>query len=306
MNCSVDPPSTAPRENRPSRALSYARLLRIPNVFTAIADIALGAFVTGDGREFGWLAAASACLYSAGMVWNDVFDLDQDSRERPFRPLPSGMIPIRSAHRLGATLLLTGFAFATVVGIRSAAIAGALVVAILGYDAVLKRTRFGPAAMGACRFLNVLLGLSAADWQPVSPGLQLHLAAVVGIYVLGVTWFARTESRGSSPRHLTGASWVVAGALALALPLPLHGEAGRASWLFPYLLTAIGIGLSAPALVAIRDPAPPIVQRGVKTAILGLIALDAILATAISGVYGLSILVLLPPAVWIGRRVYST
>lgn len=292
--------------NAPSRLISYARLVRLPNVFTAIADIALGAIATGDGRSFGWLAAASACLYSAGMVWNDVFDINQDSRERPFRPLPSGAISLLAARWLGTFLLAAGVGFAAIVGSRSAVIASVLVLAILGYDRFLKRTRLGPVGMGLCRFLNVLLGFSFAELESVSPGLQLHMAAVVGIYVLGITWFARTESRDSSRNRLRSGAWVMAAGLALALPLPLHADSSGTTWVFPYLLTALGIGLSVPVLAAIRKPEPRNVQRAVKTAILGLIALDAVLATAISGVYGILILVLLPPALIVGRRVYST
>ena len=95
---------------RPAKALAYARLLRLPNVFTALADIALGAFAAGRD-QISWsiaaLAAASACLYCAGMVWNDVFDIEQDARERPFRPLPSGQIAPRTATMLALTLMVT-------------------------------------------------------------------------------------------------------------------------------------------------------------------------------------------------------
>ena len=56
-------------------------------------------------------------------------------------------------------------------------------------------TPLGPAAMGLCRFLNVLLGLSLAGTLAVPGGL--HLAAVVGLYVAGVTWFAHAEARES-------------------------------------------------------------------------------------------------------------
>src|SRR5437870_13384042 len=77
----------------------YARLVRLPNVFTAVADIALGWFgVWAAGTPvdrwpcFLLLLGASTCLYSAGMIWNGFFDLDQVRHELPFRPLPSGRI----------------------------------------------------------------------------------------------------------------------------------------------------------------------------------------------------------------------
>src|SRR5713101_7173859 len=73
---------------------AYAQLLRLPNVFTALADICLGwlaALAAGASLtlwpSFAFLMCASAALYSAGMVWNDFFDIEQDQRERPFRPL---------------------------------------------------------------------------------------------------------------------------------------------------------------------------------------------------------------------------
>src|SRR3954454_3550433 len=84
---------------------TYAQLVRLPNVFTAMADICLGGVAAGGLIErwamFALLLPASACLYCGGMVWNDVFDVEQDRRERPFRPLPSGRISRRRAAVFG-------------------------------------------------------------------------------------------------------------------------------------------------------------------------------------------------------------
>jgi 4-hydroxybenzoate polyprenyltransferase len=57
---------------------------------------------------------------------------------------------------------------------------------------------------------------------------------------------------------------------------------------------------------AVRDPAPNRVQPAVKRAILGLVLLDAILATSLVGLWGLMIVVLLAPAKWLGQWLYST
>src|SRR5438067_2386375 len=87
---------------------AYAQLVRLPNVFTAMADITLAALATAALRErwpvFVLLLLASSCLYCGGMVWNDVFDVEQDRRERPFRPLPSGRVSRGAAMRFGALL----------------------------------------------------------------------------------------------------------------------------------------------------------------------------------------------------------
>src|SRR6266851_6106191 len=121
------------------RLLPYAQLLRIPNVFTAFADILLGTMAAGTLLEHPFasvlLMLSSGCLYCGGMVWNDYFDFAEDKRDRPFRPLPSGKISRRAAFGLGVALQLGGVALAAVAGrsLPPVAVAAALVVAILLY-----------------------------------------------------------------------------------------------------------------------------------------------------------------------------
>ena len=81
--------------DKPSTFRSYLELLRVPNIFTAMADAAMGAlFVEADlhggGPFIGLLIAASSLLYAAGVVLNDVFDVELDRAERPERPLQIG------------------------------------------------------------------------------------------------------------------------------------------------------------------------------------------------------------------------
>ena len=82
--------------------MAYLRLMRIPNVFTAIADVAMGFLFVHDYQSpeqfprlwptLALLIAASSLLYTAGLVLNDLFDFEIDRKERPFRPLPSGQV----------------------------------------------------------------------------------------------------------------------------------------------------------------------------------------------------------------------
>src|SRR3954463_16773363 len=137
------------------KLLDLARLVRLPNVFTALADICLGA-LAADALPERWpsflcVLLASGLLYSSGMVWNDYFDIEQDRRERPFRPLPSGRVSGPAALRLGTGLLAGGWAAAALAGFHAetwdpvpAAVGGLLVAAILLYDRWLKRTPAGP------------------------------------------------------------------------------------------------------------------------------------------------------------------
>jgi 4-hydroxybenzoate polyprenyltransferase len=303
-----------------SRAREYARLVRLPNLPTALADICLAALAVGhsgsDWLPFLLLLPASGCLYSGGMVWNDFFDVEQDRRERPGRPVASGRVPRREAGLFGAALLAAGILFAALAGLSRALVAdGAsrvpavlaclLAGCILLYDGWLKRTPLGPVAMGTCRALNVLLGVSASG-EVARPGP--HLAAVVGLYIAGVTWFARTEARTSSRPALQGATAVMLAALALAVPLPSGRPPGTSSFLFPYLLVALGFAVGQPASRAVADPSPANVQATVKRAIFALVVLDAVLATACAGAAGLLILFLLAPSLYLDRRkwLYAT
>src|SRR5262245_20513147 len=300
------------------RLRNFAQLVRLPNVFTALADIGLGALATGalpgNWLPFVLLLLASACLYCGGMVWNDYFDIEQDRRERPFRPLPSGRVTPREALLLGAGLLGGGFVLTAVAGlalgpgrlVAPVLIAGLLVAAILLYDGWLKRTWAGPLGMGTCRFLNVLLGLTLAPAEHLDGPGKAHLALVVGLYIVGVTWFARTEARVSNQRALAGAALVMLGSLLLARLLPARLEPDTPSPLFPYLLVGLGFLIGLPVCRAITSPTPPRVQAAVKRSLIGLVLLDATLATALAGTVGLVILILLVPVLYLGRWIYQT
>src|SRR5437867_1617930 len=101
-----------------SKLFAYAQLMRLPNIFTAMADPLAGWFVVGGGAP-AWhvllLVGASACLYTSGIVFNDYFDYELDRLERPERPLPSGAISRAMAGGLGTALMASGLALAAAV-----------------------------------------------------------------------------------------------------------------------------------------------------------------------------------------------
>jgi 4-hydroxybenzoate polyprenyltransferase len=298
------------------RLLPLAKLLRLPNVFTAFADIGLGLCATAAlspasvDDSFPWkaafLLAASGCLYMAGMVWNDYFDYEEDKRDRPFRPIPAGRVSLKSAFWIGLVLLGVGWACAAATGRTGALVGLALVAAVLAYDARIKRTPFGPIGMALCRFLNVLLGLSLADATSLPVVTRLHLALTVGVYIVGVTWFARTEEKRSDPKVLGRAALVMLVAALLALAVATRVPPGTSSVLFPYLLVVFGFWVGMPVLAAVKKPTPDRVQAGVKRSIFGLVVLDALLASVFVGTWGLLLVLLLPPALILGKWVYST
>lgn len=319
-----------------NKLIAYAQLMRLPNVFTALADIALGAMIASPlawGGPFDWTlvgfallaGGASASLYLSGMVLNDYFDADVDRQERPHRPIPSGRVPKKTAGALGISLLILGIVLASVLSYLILFVTGAwdslqtgaticrpcsitivLAFCIVLYDGGLKRTPMGPLGMGACRFFNVLLGTSVTGLWP-EPWM-VQIAAVVGVYIVGVTWFARTEATTSKRWSLILATGVILGAIIAAVVLPAM-QAPTNEWhvtMYPYLLSAWAVVIGLPLVQAIRQPEPKHVQAAIKRCILGLIGLDAVLAFGVVGWPGLLILLLLPPAVLLGRWIYST
>ena len=178
------------------RVTAWLQLLRLPNVFTAAADVTMGYLVTHPPGElqpypyFGLLVAASCLLYLSGMVLNDVFDAEVDARERPERPIPSGRVSRSAAKVVGWGLWSGGTFLAWYLtwianDWRPGTVASFLAACIVMYDYALKRSRFAPLIMGECRFLNVLLGMSLlfVPWGK----FELLLALGIGIYIVGVT-----------------------------------------------------------------------------------------------------------------------
>ena len=184
-----------------SQPLAWWQLLRAGNVFTAISNVIAGYLITQQSwQPIGPLllmVLSSALLYEAGMVLNDVFDAELDAKERPERPIPSGRISRRLAAVVGWTLLVLGIvtgglASVLVGNVMAVCVSLALAACIVGYDAGLKSTFLGPWVMGSCRMLNVLLGAFAAVDSLNSDSWAY--AVLVGIYAVGLTFFAREEN----------------------------------------------------------------------------------------------------------------
>lgn len=311
---------------------AYLQLLRLPNVFTAVADVAMGFLVVhqqfAPGVVLACLVLATACLYSAGMVLNDVWDLEHDRKLRPERPLPSGRVSWHVARRLGFALLGMGVASGWAAGYlgmvpdalpwRAGVIATLLGISVWLYDRLLKRTPLGPLTMGACRFFNVLLGMSVAapvEGAPIWLGFGTHhvmIATGIGIYVAGVTWFASTEAVTSSRWQLAEATFVKSvGIAVLALVYRWLPEgvtptlSNEKAWFL--LLGLIAFTIIRRSSMAVSNPVPQQVQWAVKHSIWSLIVLDASIALLVSAPgWSLIILLLLVPTVVLGRQIQST
>lgn len=283
--------------------IEWFRLVRLPTVFTAFSNILCGYFVTKRPQvsgilyqsELGLLLLSSAGLYLGGMVLNDVFDAKLDAIERPERPIPSGRISLKAAASLGILLMLTGIISAAFVGMTALLIATMITVFVLAYDSWLKKTPAGPLGMTACRFLNLLLGTSAGlSLGGLTDGPGIWAASGLGLYILGVTWFSRSESGNS---HQTG---MIAG-----LALLLAGQ-GLDAWMISRFgatqssirggcmgLLLLGLNLTMRATNAITHPRPILIQKTVGLMLLSLIFLDAILVFSLTADAKLAVIVVL-------------
>jgi 4-hydroxybenzoate polyprenyltransferase len=304
--------------------LAWLRLLRLPNHATAVADVLAGFLIVSQTRGFGWpplplwlAIAASLCFYAAGMVLNDVFDVDIDRRERPERPLPSGLIALGTAARVGNGLLALGGVFACATAFVSshpavALVGAALTAAIWIYDRRAKATALGPAVMGSCRSLNWLLGMTAAGGPTAQYEWLLPIG--MGLYVAGITLFARDEAGRSRTGTLFMATLVMlAGLLTAAAHTHFLADAGggstwlragqSASWFL--LWGVLGASILLRNVLAIVDPTNSRVQVAVGNAIMSIITLDAVLVLAACGEqWAVVVLALLAPFL-LGRRLVS-
>ena len=332
---SDDAMTESQEHSSPSPLLSYLRLFRIPNVFTAFADITMGFVFVNHSLEsagvFSCLILATGLLYTAGMVLNDVYDYQVDCKERPFRPIPAGEIPLGWARTLGYAMLVAGMGCAWLAGYvqplpenvmtwRGGVMAMLLATCIVWYNAQAKRTPAGPLAMGACRFFNILLGMSIA--APAANAVALgfgthHLIAAggIGLYITGVTWFARNEAQKSSQQQLTSAFATMAmGVLILGILHETYREnvgnvlsSIRDKYMWWALLVLLMIPIARRCVVAIMRPSPLRVQTAVKQCILSLIMFDAAIAMNVAPLpFALGILALLVPSLLLGKWVYST
>jgi 4-hydroxybenzoate polyprenyltransferase len=167
--------------------------------------------------------------------------------------------------------------------------------------------------MGACRGLNLLLGMSHA---PSLGGVSCWLAATgFGAYVAGLTWISRSETQtGERTNLLLGLAiqdLALLGLIAVALQ-PRGFPAPRSdAQIIPLegllVLSIVGLAVNQAATRAIARPLPPIIQRTVKVGILALVWIDVGLVAAVRGPGpALTVALLWLPAFLLGRWLYST
>src|SRR5690606_37363710 len=285
----------------------YLQLMRPANIMTAISDVFAGAAIAmlyaGVGAEslswssLAWLSLATMCLYGGGVVFNDVFDAQLDARERPERPIPSGRVHLAHAAYLGAGLFAVGVLASLATDRISGAIAVGIVAMCLLYDGCAKHHALaGPVAMGICRGLNFLLGMSyMANVLPET----WFLAIIPVVYIAAVTTISRDEVRGGNrfPLLLSAALY----ALVIAV-VTYFGVLRNGVSLVFVMVAVFALFIYKPLVRAIQTLAVPDIRTAVKHGVLGLVFMNAIWASA-TGIWVLPLIVLLlfPLSIWLAK-----
>lgn len=309
----------------------WAELVRLPNVFTVLSD-SLAACILVTGGALPWLTTtlvvmASVLVYWGGMILNDVVDLEEDRTTRPNRPLARGSISPVIAGHVGNGMLLVApilILFSTTVWREQPLWMGAAFALAIGlslcvriYDSALKRTPLAPIVMGSCRLLNILMAgttmLAVTTGEVVFPKALLIFGAAIGVYIVGITVFARKEEGQSSQTGLLFGLLLEVAGMALVAGIPWLSGVEDKTWqidpsrAYPLLVGLVGLTVLNRGVQAVIHPVPRKVQLAVKHAILTLVLLGAAVAAISAGpIHGGCLAALLIPAMLIGARFRST
>ncbi|MBK1880020.1 UbiA family prenyltransferase [Pelagicoccus mobilis] len=181
--------------------LALGRVSNLPTVWSNIlcAWIIVGGY---NPLQLASLLLGASLLYIGGMYLNDYCDRDFDQEFRPDSPIPSGSISAAKVQTFSIAFLLLGFACLAWTGFAAdridwqrflpTAFAAGTVLAIVLYDSNHKQNPIAPIYMAACRALLYLTVASAFD-----NGIDLNNLIATGtifVYVMGITFLARTES----------------------------------------------------------------------------------------------------------------
>ena len=290
--------------------------MRPPNLLTALADILAGfaaaaslQHTLGDNlfefiqhdlpwRQLVLTGMASVCLYAGGVVLNDVLDADLDAKERPERPIPSRQITLRIAAVFASSLLVLGIILAFVSNTTSGWLAVTVALLVVTYNSVAKKNDFfGPLTMGLCRGGNLLLGISIFPQHLLPLGF---LAIIPIVYISAITLVSRGEVHGGSRASFIFAFVMYLLTAAMVLSLGILDEFDSIVslvFLVPLLVLVL-----PPLVKAKQTNDPSMIGKAVKFGVLGLIVLNASIASGFAGwIFGLLLLILLPFSILLAK-----
>ncbi|MGW0536613.1 SCO3242 family prenyltransferase [Streptomyces sp. NPDC003032] len=283
-------------------------LVRAPAALTVPGDTLAGAVATGRPLRpaAAGLAAASVCLYWAGMALNDYADRTVDAYERSHRPVPSGRVGARTALAVAVCGTSAGLGLAALSGgRRSLAVAVPLAATVWAYDMKLKAGPYGPAAMAAARGLDVLLGATADGGEGMVRAL--FPAATMAAHTAAVTRLSSGEVHGA-PSALPRATLAATAVVFATAALPAPGPRGRSARVAQTALAGwYAYRFGRPQVSAARQPSGDRIRSAVGAGIHSMVPLQAALVARSGAPLPAALLsVALPVARRLARRVSPT
>lgn len=264
----------------PQRLRGYLALARISNSPTVVSNVlagaALGAMAAGTPVDAGTLLVlmtAMVAYYTAGMYLNDYLDYQIDSRERPERPLPSGLVSRSAALAVTLALFALGTLLLWPLGLLPFLGGVLLIGLIVLYDAWHKTNPLSPLIMALNRSMVYVIAFVAV--QPTMTASLLLWAALLGLYIVGLTYIAKTELRATF-----STLWPAA---LLFLPAVVAVGSGLAHGGWALALAFVGWAAFSLTYVYGKTRQP---GRAVAQLIAGVSLLDA-LVLAVAGAYSL-------------------
>jgi len=246
------------------------------------------------------VALSGMLLYTGGIVFNDVFDVALDRVERPERPIPSGKIPKSGAVVLGVAAFVLGCLLAFLVNKTAFLLSLGIVLLCFVYNGRAKRHFIlGPVVMGACRGLDLLLGVATL------PASLVHwsIALVPIVYIASVTNISRGEVYGNNRTAMRISVFLYA---LVALVLICSAYASGHFFALLFILSFV-LMVAVPLFRALRTLRPEDIRWAVKFGVLGLILMNASWI-AIAGFWGFALCVcaILPLSVYLGKKYAVT
>jgi len=175
---------------------NYFSLIRLPNCLSAVSNVLAGYFIIADiyqTKEIIALAIISFCLYSAGIILNDLIDFDFDLKYNAKRILPSKKISLGSAKLLFFLNIITSLTLSLILGVDTFTITLMLIVTIVIYDYLAKKKPISSSFfMGLCRGLNWILGFSIYLDKTSN---FIHIPIIISLYIIGLTIASKFEHK---------------------------------------------------------------------------------------------------------------
>ena len=236
----------------------WLQLLRIGNS-TVIGFAAFTGYFVGGGRE---LLTATILFVSAfliggyGNIINDVLDVEIDRVNKPWRPLPSGRVSIRTAGIAAWFLLGTGLFLAVLLGIPSFLTAISAGILLYCYSRWVKKKGFlGNLVISVLSFMVILYGgLSSPD-----PLLSLLPGIYAFFIILGREVLKGLEDIEGDRAHGVGTiavvygirSALVAASVFLSIVVVISPLPYLLGWMNTWYLVFALLGVDFPIIISL-------------------------------------------------------